>query len=319
MVSDHSVSAKRSFKGLFASCLVALMVCVGSVSVVAVDYDLATDIGNSARMIGLGNIQGFGKGASVVFENPAALFRVDNTSVSLFTSKIIDEVLYNNIAISAQLPFGTVAFGYHETSVLGFANTYWNSSLGLSGRPDVSSYFDYRDAIYKIGYQYQYSDHISLGTAATYFSKSFAGFGATGFNVDLGAVYTQERYEISVVGQNLFPNSKVTYDTGTEVIPFVIVTSGKYQYSEQISVYGQYKMKSSLGTKSFGVMYEPKFLELIWLSFGYKEYLALEQVENRYVVGMGLELGGLHFHYAYENGDNPVHDHNNYFSMNLNF
>jgi hypothetical protein len=42
-----------------------------------------TSIGNSAAMIGIGNIEGFDHSAAVLFQNPASLSGVYNTSIHL--------------------------------------------------------------------------------------------------------------------------------------------------------------------------------------------------------------------------------------------
>ena len=54
----------------------------------AAEYALISDLGTSARQIALGNVSGFSDSADSVFENPAALYRVDQFSLSLFSMPV---------------------------------------------------------------------------------------------------------------------------------------------------------------------------------------------------------------------------------------
>ena len=67
-------------------------------------------------MIGYGNVEIFSKNSESVFENPAALYSIDNLSGSLFTIKLINELEYQNW-IGAKTDFGIFAFGYMGLSV----------------------------------------------------------------------------------------------------------------------------------------------------------------------------------------------------------
>ena len=95
-----------------------------SVSVAEGEHFIVTEIGTSARMIGYGNVEGFSKNSESVFENPAALYSIDNLSGSLFTTKLINELEYQNFSIGAKTDFGIFAFGYMGLSVKEIPHTY---------------------------------------------------------------------------------------------------------------------------------------------------------------------------------------------------
>jgi hypothetical protein len=83
----------------------------------------------------------------------------------------------------------------------------------------------------------------------------------------------------------------------------------------------QYKTTSdqTAPLKSIGVHYRPWFLKLFNLYCGYKEYYALRDLMNVYTIGLGLNLLGVEFNYAYEKSDHYEFDNNNYFSLSINF
>jgi len=68
---------------LFSLFLLLLALTTSKLS--AEDYFLISDNGTSARMIGIGNIQGFDNTAAVIFENPAGLYQVEKFSIANFT------------------------------------------------------------------------------------------------------------------------------------------------------------------------------------------------------------------------------------------
>ena len=83
-------------------------------------------MGTSARQIALGNVSGFSDSADSVFENPAALYRVDQFSLSLFSSKVMNEVQYNNLALSTK-----IYEGFIENFLKNYKSIHSQLPLGL--------------------------------------------------------------------------------------------------------------------------------------------------------------------------------------------
>ena len=81
------------------------------------------DLGTSAEMIGIGNIEGFANGANVLFHNPASMSKLSPYSFSLFTSKIINEISYFSYSGSYQSEYGTFGFGYMSAADDDFIHT----------------------------------------------------------------------------------------------------------------------------------------------------------------------------------------------------
>ena len=76
-------------------------------------------------MISLGNIDGYSESANSIFGNPASLFRINNSSVSIFTSKLFAEVTYLNFSAAYNTDYGTFACGYMSATVLDVPHTLY--------------------------------------------------------------------------------------------------------------------------------------------------------------------------------------------------
>lgn len=280
-----------------------------------VQYDLISEIGTSAQMIGVGNVSGFGQGAAVLFENPASLTNSEDTSLSLFTTKILDEVNYISLAISTETDFGKIGFGYLESAVFDIPHT----DLNGSNRVFVDSYFDYKDTIYKFTYQADVNDRVSLGTNVSYYSKGFYGYSGTGYNMDLGALVRFEKFDFSVVGINVIPGTKVTYTEGSEELPFQMIAGVNYRISD-FSIMSQAKYFHDKTLLSHGLVYKPRYIRVLTLSGGYKQYLSVgDLIKQNVTIGLGLDLSGVQFYYAFEKSEHYEFDNKNYFSLVVNF
>lgn len=81
--------------------------------VIAGNYNDISELGSSAKMIALGTVQGFSNDASSIFENPAQLHHIDNYSVSLFSTTILEEVNYHTLNFAKKTTIGTFGIGYY--------------------------------------------------------------------------------------------------------------------------------------------------------------------------------------------------------------
>ena len=75
--------------------IILYIICVTNVIFSEANYNMISDLGSSAAVIRKANIEGFSNSSNLIFENPAALFKIKNTSASFFTSTIMNEVSFN--------------------------------------------------------------------------------------------------------------------------------------------------------------------------------------------------------------------------------
>ena len=286
----------------------------------ATDALLITDVGTSAKMLGMGQIEGFDDSAIAIFENPAALYRVDSQSVSLFTTKLFSEVEFRNAAYAKKTSVGTFAVGYMSGGVADIPKT--SAFEGDDGQHfSADSYFGVNHTIYKLGYAYEINDHLHLGSALNYYSNSIDSIKGTGFNGDVGMIYSKGPFIVSGTLKNIVRNSQINYSNDqSESLPFQTVFGAQYHIG-YFDFLGQYRTTTAFdrGFKSAGVHFNPSFMKFFHLRGGYKEIVYLDKVSHHGTVGIGLSLKSISFDYAYEKSDVASFDNNNYFSISLGF
>ncbi len=281
----------------------------------ATNYWMMTDFGTSARMIGYGGVEGFGSSADTVFENPAGLFRIHQNSVSLFTTKIMDEVNYFSGAMASRTPWGVFGLGYMHASVWDIPHT----AEDVKGRFYARYNFDYKNTIVRGSYQYSLSPHLHIGASVSQYMHAFDGVSGRGYDLDLGAVYLYDRYEFSALLRNLM-NHNVDYDDdGIEELSRQYTVSAKAKVIPQVDVMGQMKFAYDQTMTSVGVVYTPTLLPYLKVSTGYRQFVTLDDVDDTYELGFMLDFSDVEFHYTYEKSGHVSYDNNNYFSVSVKF
>lgn len=307
------------------------------------DFFVNTEVGSSAGTLRIANIEGFSPHASNVFENPAGLYRINKFSTSAFMTTIMQDVLYQNLALCYRLPIGVLGFGHMQVGVDNIHKTREvTDSLGLS-YPEIDYDFGYKNSVSKISYQVSQSQHLHLGASFSYFFTSLDTVKGQGYNMDVGAIFKAENFEVSVCFKNIL-SSKIAYtdsdytiinnnsQSTTESIPFIGSYGLKYMYHD-FDFYVQLKNIGKLSgfSKSVGVCYIPSFFSSFMISAGYKEYPVKQMIEGDVkktflpsaVLGLGLDLYGINFDYAYEVDLNKdkISDYKNthYFSVAYSF
>ena len=294
-----------------------IFILLGVQPIQGADFAIISDIGASAQSIGMGNIEGFSKAADTVFENPAGLYRIKNTSVSFFKTTVMEqEVLYHALSIAQKTPMGTIGFGYFETSVYDIAKT--KRRITYVPVHEVDYLFDYKNSIYKLSYQRSLKPGFEIGGSFTSYQHRYYDVNGKGSNIDLGMIWHKRNRELSFLIRNIAPNSKVYYSNPNydyEPIPTHFVLSGKLPY-RTLCVYPQLKKIRSQVLPSLGLSLSPTFIPFINFLTGYKE--TLDYTYNRvhsWSFGMGLSLYDLQLNYAYERSDYILQDHKSYFSI----
>lgn len=304
-------------------------------------YFSPADVGASARMIRIGGIEGFSSQASSIMENPAGLYRVHYTSVSFFTTKFMDEVRYINGAVALRMPVGVLGLGYASVGVNDIPyTTEENGEFVRTGS------FSLNKALIKAGYQVSVSKYLHLGAAFNYNSYSLGKVSAKGYNADVGFILDTRSLDFSFVAKNVFSSMPMKYtdksddlevdgvdnnsNGQTEKLPFQTIYSLRYTLGPQVQVYGQLKTEGTERrfVKGLGVNYNPRSLPMLHVSAGYKQTHFVRSIEGEldrdyvrggYVGGIGLDLYGFSFDYAYEKSEHIEFDNKHYFSVGVSF
>ncbi len=301
---------------------VVLGVLTAQPTIAEPSYFIPSDLGSSARMIRLGNVESFAGNASSVFENPSAIYGTKSYSVSLFYTKFMNEVGYQNFGFGMKLPNGVLGIGYMGVGVTGIPFT----SLSIPGdllnsEFKVDRYFNYGNSQIKVAYGLSQTKNLHLGVGVTYYSTSIDQFTGSGVNVDVGAMVTTPIVDISAAVRNIVPGLQVRYSNGfNETLPLQTVLGGKLKLAD-FSLLGQVKLDgaSQKTLKSAGLNFKPRIFPILNLSGGYKEFAVIDQVKSNITMGLGLDLYGLQFDYAFEKSDHVEYNNKHYFSVAMSF
>jgi hypothetical protein len=295
------------------------------------DYFMSTDVGSSARMIRIGNIEGFSDLSSAIFENPASLYKTKTISTAMFTTTFMEEVKYLNLSASARTPFGVFGAGYMSVGVPDIPYTQENEH----GEYYAARYFNYENMMGKLAYQFSQTKNLHIGVAGTYYLTSIDQVQGKGYNIDVGLLWDIEALRVSIVMKNVATSMKVNYTheaiptyNATENLPLQTIYALQYNWSG-IDFYGQIKQTGNNKNilKSVGINLSPSFAKFLSLSAGYKEFPEIKEIANEWqesvgsnwVAGVGLDLMGVSFDYAYETSEHIEFNHKHYFSVGVSF
>lgn len=278
------------------------------------DYQMITDLGTSAKTIGLGMTQGTYDGSTNVFENPASITPEQSTSVSVFYSSIMNEVSYTALSVSTKLPVGSIGLGYMQASIPDITATNV-----IDGSYVQLGTFDYLNYVLKLSYQYNFTPHLSGGLSAVYYKQEFYDISGTGYNADIGLRYTSDFQIMSIFARNIIPNSDVVYeDDSKELLPFDIV--GSYRLKLQhISPSIQLSYRNNTILRSAGMSMQLPNIDFITFNIGYTQYIVLEDINEKASGGVSLEFPYLKLDYAYVKSDYIANDDNHFMSIGLSF
>ena len=299
-----------------------LLVLISATALQATDYLLISELGSSASAIGIGNIEGFSESADNIFENPAGLARLQNHSISLFATTILDEVQYHKLAAATVTPFGTFGFGFLEATVSGLAQTaVQDSSQNINSPFYALSYFDYKNMVAKLAYQISPLPFLSLGTSLTRFSTSYFTVSGQGMDSDLGALLRFPNLDISLVIKDWIPQQSVSFSDGrTEGLPMYELIGADY-HTDFGDLFGQIKYISDHLLWAGGLRAGLPFVSALQFSAGVKEawIQGSTTTQKNISLGIALHIAPVDLHYAYEKSNNPAFDGKNYVSFALNF
>ena len=139
-----------------------------------------SDLGISAQSIALGNIHGYSNSSEAIFSNPASLINSQDYSFSIFSSKVMNEVDYLQLSLTADIDFGSIGAGVYHQKVADIPAThqYMDSNIGQTKIQQIGSYA-YKNSLYKIAYQSPIFKQSSLGISFNYYNISIDTFKAS--------------------------------------------------------------------------------------------------------------------------------------------
>jgi len=294
-----------------------LLIISFAIPLKAADFRMITDLGSSARTIGIANIEGFNDSSAGVFENPAGLYRLRGASLSFFTATLIQEVNYINMSVGLPTEYGTFGLGFMTARVSDIPFT----GLDSLGRVIVLDTFLYRNEFYKLSYENLAMENLHLGASLTLASISAEPFlRGNGMNVDLGLLYKMNNTHISFVGKNVLRDSKVNYSNGAaETFPLEALLGVSHSIGAY-DLFGQLKQagENSPILTAVAFRYDLNNQGLITFSLGFKEFLVIGKKQNNFSVGASLDLSGIVMDYSFETSDHFQFNGNHYFSVTIN-
>ena len=272
-----------------------------SLSSFGTEFLQISDLGTSAKMIALGNIEGFDCSAASVFENPAGLHRIQNISVAYFHTSLLKNALpYNSVAVAYKGSFGTFAFGYMGVEDTNIFLT--NKTAGVVGITDTAKY---ANQIFKLGWQTVLWPRSYIGLNLSYFNHKIIQdeLEGNGFNTDIGYFWEDKASAFSLCAKNVVPFFKIHYSNNKEeALPVQVVASGSKSWND-FRFFSQIKIQSlNVGyLKAIGIEYRPYFLGMLSIAFGWKEINIEQDIFNNFTMGMSLNLNSFGISIAYEN------------------
>ncbi|MFC1617479.1 hypothetical protein ACFL2K_04595, partial [Candidatus Margulisiibacteriota bacterium] len=309
--------------------IIFLIICMTiSVALFGADqFDMITQVGTNAKMIGIGNIEGQTQSSSVLFENPASLYYIDNTSFSFFSASFLNQVNYTNFTVGMATEYGNFAIGVMRLS---------SPDLPITQEDENNEFvtigsFEYLHQIIGMAYQFEIIKQLYIGATLKHFSHDIHTVTGSGVNADLGLYWDRGPVNLSLTLKNIVPFSKVQYSTGTsEDIPMQIVLSTKYDleksrdfYLKGMEVFAQIKMlpvSTDAGPLYFsiGARYNPPILEdVFYFSGGYKQVPVAGTVKATAVAGLGMKFWNTEFNFAFEPSDYFQNYNKYYFSISI--
>ena len=276
-----------------------------------------SQVGTSARMLAIGDIEGFSRSAVNVFENPSSLAFMDSFSISLFKTTLFNEVDYANVAVGLSSKYGHFSIGYMNSSVSGIPKTYLNivgSNSYVESNGDYGVNFD----LFKFGYSFPMKNNLKLGISYSYFQNTIDTLTGQGFNYDIGFFYSLQKFSLSYVIHNFIKSEFINYDDSTfEKIPMHTILGIKYNLDD-LDILFQFNFQE--GSKilfSLGSIYNPSYFDIVEIMGGLKQQNYLNLSSNHLTLGFGIIIGALGFYYSYEKSDHYMFDNYSYFSLEL--
>ena len=212
-------------KKIILSIIINIILMLLPHTIIADTYDTITQLGSSARHIAIGNVDGFSYGSDSIFENPAALYRVGNYSINLFSSNNLWDTAHNSISFASGLSeTSTLSIGIYELSMSNFEYTDKSSNqLFEGGRGNwyalSQGTFQLKKEVFKVAYQYSPSETTHFGITSTSYTHKMLDYLGKGWDIDLGVITQVKQFEISASIKNVLGNNMNFNNHVSEKLP----------------------------------------------------------------------------------------------------
>lgn len=290
-----------------------------------------------ARPLSLGGaFVGLADDSNALFLNPAGLAQIKNFEITSMSTKILERADYKLLGGSMKLGIGTLGLGYIGVS----------SPAGIPrneyGTPESSSPITHDSNLIVLSYGLNMRDvmdssedmgDVLVGTSIKYLSKSFNGIeGAKGegINADLGVLFKpfESFYTFGFTMQNILQDGSFSWGSGTKEN-----MEGKTKVGGTLKLFGKSSLYYNVGTDLtlsldadissslsrpmlFHMGAEWKPLEFISLRAGVDQMAkSKNETSNNLTAGVGINLSGFKFDYAYHTDENLEENKTHYFSI----
>ena len=280
------------------------------------------EVGSSAKMIGIGQIEGFDNSSATVFNNPAGLYKIKQLSFSAFQTQFLETLNYLNLATAIDTNIVNIGLGYMQLSVDDIPHTAIDETTGFY---TVIDYYKYNNSVIKAAISYSLFKELHIGLGLNMYSTKLKDVTGSGMGLDFGMIYNSKHWDLATNIKNIPAlGSEVSYSDDTkESLPMQVTISHRYGLTEDINFYSQLKKSNFSATshktsplKHLGIEYKPVWLnQLAYLSFGYRDYYVLDGIKENVVLGFGLELPVFQIHLSYEKSEYHLKDNKFYLSI----
>ena len=312
----------RTIKKLILTNCILLLVCLTS-TLYAVDYFIPHhEVGSSAKMIGIGQIEGFDNSSASVFNNPAGLYKINQLSFSAFQTQFLESLNYLNLSTAVDTNWVNIGLGYMQLSVDNIPHTAIDND---TKHYYVVDYYKYSNSVIKAAISYSFFNSLHFGLGFNMYSTKLKDVNGSAMSLDFGMIYNSKNWDLATNIKNIpAMGSEISYSDNTkETLPLQLTLSHRYSLTQDINLYSQLKKSTfSEGShktsilKHLGVEYKPVWLNrLAYISFGYRDFYVLDGIKDNVVLGFGLELPVFQIHLSFEKSDYHLKDNKFYLSI----
>jgi len=315
---------KRRIAVLVAVCFLLLQTI--SVAKTTADINFA---GVTARSLGLGNASvATVSNAEAIFVNPAAMAETKEWSFTSMSTTLMQTVTYQMVGATYSTDYGVIGLGYVGAETPAGYYTTNQSSVATAAE------MNYADRLFILSYAKALSDvmkapagmgKLYVGTNLKYYSKGLSGGytnSGSGYSTDVGILLkTNDNTRFGLTLQNTA--SSISWSTGTgENVESAIKMGGAHVVavpwtSEKVLL----TTDLHLGAKTtLHIGAEYKALDILAVRIGLDQAAASTSssttgIANNLTAGIGLNLSGISFDYAYHQDSTLANNNCHYFSL----
>ncbi len=284
------------------SCVLLFILATSIMPIEAKSVTLLSDqFVTSAQLGGIGNIDGAKDGVTNLFGNSASL-EAKKRSAFITTSQLIDSDSKLLICgLSFEALGGTVGAGLIQ---LDTGNIDYTQS-GSFNQFFSESQFRLKNNLYILGYKQTITEKLSTAVNIKYMDQDLYTTRGTGVNTDIGAIYEEGIWRLSLSAKNIIRDFKVKYSNnqGSLDFPFQIVAGARCNFSK-LGLMSQVKYSEDAKVLLPAVAVEYQVLPNVFSgSIGWKQLVDNNKVHSAKSIGVELDLNELSLAVAYEFSD----------------